>query len=108
MVGIFIDIISLQSLFIELFKYFLSHRKSKNDISKLIFKSGDFQMSPYAEYPKNPRSQEWGREAIEMHENGSTKNLLQMTDVYYSVCIPVPRAALGSYLLREEKEFCFA
>lgn len=41
-------------------------------------------MSPYAEYPKNPRSQEWGREAIEMHENGSTKNLLQMTDVYYS------------------------
>ncbi|XP_044525095.1 protein HEG homolog 1 [Gracilinanus agilis] len=59
-------------------------RKNKNDISKLIFKSGDFQMSPYAEYPKNPRTQEWGREAIEMHENGSTKNLLQMTDVYYS------------------------
>ncbi|XP_032486018.1 protein HEG homolog 1 isoform X4 [Phocoena sinus] len=59
-------------------------RKNKNDISKLIFKKGDFQMSPYAEYPKNPRSQEWGREAIEMHENGSTKNLLQMTDVYYS------------------------
>ncbi|KAK1343974.1 hypothetical protein QTO34_014531 [Cnephaeus nilssonii] len=59
-------------------------RRNKNDISKLIFKSGDFQMSPYAEYPKNPRSQEWGREAIEMHENGSTKNLLQMTDVYYS------------------------
>ncbi|KAM9582983.1 protein HEG homolog 1 [Trichechus inunguis] len=59
-------------------------RKNKNDISKLIFKSGDFQMSPYAEYSKNPRSQEWGREAIEMHENGSTKNLLQMTDVYYS------------------------
>ncbi|KAK2502809.1 hypothetical protein MC885_019080 [Smutsia gigantea] len=59
-------------------------RKNKNDISKLIFKSGDFQMSPYAEYPKNPRSQEWGREAIEMHENGSTKNLLQMTDVCYS------------------------
>uniref|UniRef100_A0A8C8ZKV5 Protein HEG homolog 1 n=1 Tax=Prolemur simus TaxID=1328070 RepID=A0A8C8ZKV5_PROSS len=59
-------------------------RKNKNDISKLIFKSGDFQMSPYAEYPKNPRSQDWGREAIEMHENGSTKNLLQMTDVYYS------------------------
>lgn len=50
-------------------------------------------MSPYAEYPKNPRSQEWGREAIEMHENGSTKNLLQMTDVYYSVRIAVPRAA---------------
>ncbi|XP_075412421.1 protein HEG homolog 1 isoform X1 [Tenrec ecaudatus] len=60
-------------------------RKSKNDISKLIFKSGDFQMSPYAEYPKNPRSQEWGREAIEMHENGSTKNLLQMPDAYYSI-----------------------
>ncbi|EPY73049.1 protein HEG 1-like protein [Camelus ferus] len=59
-------------------------RKNKNDISKLIFKSGDFQMSPYAEYPKNPRSQEWGREAVEMHENGSTKNLLQMTDVYHS------------------------
>lgn len=50
-------------------------------------------MSPYAEYPKNPRSQEWGREAIEMHENGSTKNLLQMTDVYYSVRISVPGAA---------------
>uniref|UniRef100_A0A4W2D3S4 Heart development protein with EGF like domains 1 n=1 Tax=Bos indicus x Bos taurus TaxID=30522 RepID=A0A4W2D3S4_BOBOX len=64
--------------------FFLPCRKNKNDISKLIFKSGDFQMSPYAEYPKNPRSQEWGREAIEMHENGSTKNLLQMTDVYYS------------------------
>ncbi|XP_074857028.1 protein HEG homolog 1 isoform X2 [Carettochelys insculpta] len=59
-------------------------QKNKNDISKLIFKSGDFQMSPYAEYPKNPRTQEWGREAIEMQENGSTKNLLQMTDVYYS------------------------
>jgi hypothetical protein len=42
-------------------------------------------MSPYTDVPKNPRSQEWGREAIEMHENGSTKNLLQMTDVYYSV-----------------------
>ncbi|XP_010120484.1 PREDICTED: protein HEG homolog 1 [Chlamydotis macqueenii] len=59
-------------------------RKNKNDISKLIFKSGDFQMSPYAEHPKNPRAQEWGRETIEMQENGSTKNLLQMTDVYYS------------------------
>uniref|UniRef100_A0A8D0HG31 Heart development protein with EGF like domains 1 n=1 Tax=Sphenodon punctatus TaxID=8508 RepID=A0A8D0HG31_SPHPU len=58
-------------------------RKTKNDISKLIFKSGDFQMSPYAEYPKTPRAQEWGRETIEMQENGSTKNLLQMTDVYY-------------------------
>ncbi|KAM5151898.1 LOW QUALITY PROTEIN: protein HEG homolog 1 [Mantella aurantiaca] len=59
-------------------------RKSKHDISKLIFKSGDFQMSPYAEYPKAQRSNEWGRETIEMQENGSTKNLLQMTDVYYS------------------------
>ncbi|XP_040214262.1 protein HEG homolog 1 isoform X2 [Rana temporaria] len=58
-------------------------RKSKHDISKLIFKSGDFQMSPYAEYPKTPRSSDWGRETIEMQENGSTKNLLQMTDVYY-------------------------
>ncbi|XP_073503634.1 protein HEG homolog 1 [Phyllobates terribilis] len=59
-------------------------RKSKHDISKLIFKSGDFQMSPYAEYPKTSRSSEWGRETIEMQENGSTKNLLQMTDIYYS------------------------
>ncbi|XP_013914607.1 PREDICTED: protein HEG homolog 1 isoform X1 [Thamnophis sirtalis] len=58
-------------------------QKNKNDISKLIFKSGDFQMSPYAEYPKNPRVQDWSRETIEMQENGSTKNLLQMTDVYY-------------------------
>uniref|UniRef100_A0A8C5PLX9 Uncharacterized protein n=1 Tax=Leptobrachium leishanense TaxID=445787 RepID=A0A8C5PLX9_9ANUR len=59
-------------------------RKSKNDISKLIFKSGELQMSPYAEYAKSPRSSDWGRETIEMQENGSTKNLLQMTDVYYS------------------------
>ncbi|XP_078084319.1 protein HEG [Mustelus asterias] len=60
-------------------------RKDKNDIGKLIFKSGDFQRSPYAEFPKNPRiSVEWGRETIELQENGSTKNLLQMTDVYYS------------------------
>ncbi|XP_062312995.1 protein HEG isoform X2 [Osmerus eperlanus] len=61
-------------------------KKDKNDINKIIFKSGDFQMSPYAEFPKsNPRvSMEWGREAIEMQENGSTKNLLQMTDIYYS------------------------
>ncbi|KAJ7345870.1 hypothetical protein JRQ81_001820 [Phrynocephalus forsythii] len=58
-------------------------QKNKNDISKFIFKSGDFQMSPYAEYPKNLRAQDWGRETIEMQENGSTKNLLQMTDVYY-------------------------
>ncbi|XP_018094145.1 protein HEG homolog 1 isoform X2 [Xenopus laevis] len=60
-------------------------RKNKNDINKLIFKSGEFQMSPYAEYGKSPRSSDWGRETIEMQENGSTKNLLQMTDVYYSV-----------------------
>ncbi|XP_046869760.1 uncharacterized protein LOC124462201 isoform X2 [Hypomesus transpacificus] len=61
-------------------------KKDKNDINKIIFRSGDFQMSPYAEFPKsNPRvSTEWGREAIEMQENGSTKNLLQMTDIYYS------------------------
>ncbi|KAK1165817.1 protein HEG [Acipenser oxyrinchus oxyrinchus] len=64
-------------------------RKDKNDISKLIFKSGEFQMSPYAEHPKSNRiSVEWGRETIEMQENGSTKNLLQMTDIYYS---PGPR-----------------
>lgn len=43
-------------------------------------------MSPYAEFPKSNRvSMEWGRETIEMQENGSTKNLLQMTDIYYSV-----------------------
>uniref|UniRef100_A0A4W5MKK0 Heart development protein with EGF-like domains 1 n=1 Tax=Hucho hucho TaxID=62062 RepID=A0A4W5MKK0_9TELE len=60
-------------------------KKDKNDINKIIFKSGDFQMSPYAEFPKSNRvSMEWGREAIEMQENGSTKNLLQMTDIYYS------------------------
>lgn len=45
-------------------------------------------MSPYAEFPKSNRvSMEWGRETIEMQENGSTKNLLQMTDIYYSVCV---------------------
>lgn len=43
-------------------------------------------MSPYADFPKSNRtSMEWGREAIEMQENGSTKNLLQMSDIYYSV-----------------------
>lgn len=43
-------------------------------------------MSPYADFPKcNRVSMEWGRETIEMQENGSTKNLLQMTDIYYSV-----------------------
>lgn len=72
-------------LYVFIFLHSFVNRKNKNDISKLIFKSGDFQMSPYAEYPKNPRTQEWGRETIEMQENGSTKNLLQMTDVYYSV-----------------------
>ncbi|KAI4873049.1 hypothetical protein NFI96_025472 [Prochilodus magdalenae] len=60
-------------------------RKDKNDINKIIFKSGDLQMSPYADFPKSSRvSMEWGRETIEMQENGSTKNLLQMTDIYYS------------------------
>ncbi|KAJ8012927.1 hypothetical protein DPEC_G00047970 [Dallia pectoralis] len=60
-------------------------KKDKNDINKIIFKSGDFQMSPYGEFPKSNRvSTEWGRETIEMQENGSTKNLLQMTDIYYS------------------------
>lgn len=64
----------------------LHDRKDKNDINKIIFKSGDMQMSPYADFPKNNRiSMEWGRETIEMQENGSTKNLLQMTDIYYSV-----------------------
>lgn len=43
-------------------------------------------MSPYADFPKSNRtSLEWGRETIEMQENGSTKNLLQMSDIYYSV-----------------------
>ncbi|XP_034740853.1 protein HEG isoform X2 [Etheostoma cragini] len=60
-------------------------KKDKNDINKIIFKSGDMQMSPYADFAKNNRiSTEWGRETIEMQENGSTKNLLQMTDIYYS------------------------
>ncbi|XP_059356380.1 protein HEG-like isoform X2 [Carassius carassius] len=60
-------------------------KKDKNDINKIIFKSGDLQMSPYSEFPKSNRvSMEWGRETIEMQENGSTKNLLQMTDIYYS------------------------
>lgn len=60
-------------------------KRDKNDINKIIFKSGDLQMSPYADFPKNNRiSTEWGRETIEMQENGSTKNLLQMTDIYYS------------------------
>ncbi|XP_042283264.1 protein HEG [Thunnus maccoyii] len=60
-------------------------KRDKNDINKIIFKSGDLQMSPYADFPKNNRiSMEWGRETIEMQENGSTKNLLQMTDIYYS------------------------
>ncbi|KAM8858353.1 protein HEG isoform 2-T2 [Synchiropus picturatus] len=60
-------------------------KKDKNDINKIIFKSGDMQMSPYTDFPKSNRiSMEWGRETIEMQENGSTKNLLQMTDIYYS------------------------
>ncbi|XP_030066421.1 protein HEG homolog 1 isoform X2 [Microcaecilia unicolor] len=65
-------------------------RKNKNDISKLIFKSGDFQMSPYTEYSKNPRSSEWSRETIEMQENGSMKNLLQMPNMYYSPAVRNP------------------
>lgn len=60
-------------------------KRDKNDLNKIIFKSGDLQMSPYADFPKTNRiSMEWGRETIEMQENGSTKNLLQMTDIYYS------------------------
>ncbi|KAK7939626.1 hypothetical protein WMY93_002952 [Mugilogobius chulae] len=60
-------------------------KRDKNDINKIIFKSGDLQMSPYADFPKTNRiSMEWGRETIEMQENGSTKNLLQMSDIYYS------------------------
>ncbi|XP_057708851.1 protein HEG-like [Corythoichthys intestinalis] len=60
-------------------------KREKNDLNKIIFKSGDLQMSPYTDFPKNNRiSMEWGRETIEMQENGSTKNLLQMTDIYYS------------------------
>ncbi|XP_077584870.1 protein HEG [Stigmatopora nigra] len=60
-------------------------KKDKNDLNKIIFKSGDMQMSPYTDFPKSNRiSMEWGRETIEMQENGSTKNLLQMTDIYYS------------------------
>ncbi|XP_023806488.1 protein HEG homolog 1 [Oryzias latipes] len=60
-------------------------KRDKNDINKIIFRSGDMQMSPYADFQKNSRiSMEWGRETIEMQENGSTKNLLQMTDIYYS------------------------
>lgn len=66
--------------------FFLFSRKGKNDLSKIIFKSGDLQMSPYADFPRSNRtSLEWGRETIEMQENGSTKNLLQMSDIYYSV-----------------------
>ncbi|CAL8388327.1 unnamed protein product [Gadus morhua 'NCC'] len=58
-------------------------KKDKNDINKIIFKSGD--LSPFTDFPKGNRvSMEWGRETIEMQENGSTKNLLQMTDIYYS------------------------
>nr|XP_046219278.1 protein HEG [Oncorhynchus gorbuscha] len=60
-------------------------KKDKNDINKIIFKSGDFQMSPCPEFPKMNRvSMEWRRESIELQQNGSTKNLLQMTDIYYS------------------------
>ncbi|KAJ3591845.1 hypothetical protein NHX12_006976 [Muraenolepis orangiensis] len=58
-------------------------KKDKNDINKIIFKSGD--LSAYTDFPKANRvSMEWGRETIEMQDNGSTKNLLQMADIYYS------------------------
>ncbi|XP_015257762.1 PREDICTED: protein HEG homolog 1 [Cyprinodon variegatus] len=59
------------------------YKHNPEDVSCLG--NGDMQMSPYADFPKNNRiSMEWGRETIEMQENGSTKNLLQMTDIYYS------------------------
>ncbi|TMS06653.1 Protein HEG [Larimichthys crocea] len=73
-------------------------KKDKNDINKIIFKSGDLQMSPYADFAKNNRiSMEWGRETIEMQENGSTKNLLQMTDIYYSRHIKSMAQGGGSF-----------
>ncbi|XP_070694782.1 protein HEG [Pempheris klunzingeri] len=63
-------------------------KKDKNDINKIIFKSGDLQMSPYPDFPQsNRKSTDWGRETIEMQENGSTKNLLQMSDIYYSAAL---------------------
>lgn len=56
-------------------------------------------MSPYADFPKSNRtSMEWGREAIEMQENGSTKNLLQMSDIYYSV--------RRSFVVGVDKQIC--
>ncbi|CAI9604817.1 unnamed protein product [Staurois parvus] len=48
-------------------------RKSKHDISKLIFKSGDFQMSPYAEYPKAQRSSDWGRRPSRCRRTGAPR-----------------------------------
>ncbi|KAG7268824.1 hypothetical protein CRUP_032574, partial [Coryphaenoides rupestris] len=64
-------------------------KKDKNDINKMIFKSGE--LSPYTDFPKANRvSMEWGRETIEMQENGSTKNLLQMSDIYYSPALRNP------------------
>uniref|UniRef100_A0A8C9UAW5 Uncharacterized protein n=1 Tax=Scleropages formosus TaxID=113540 RepID=A0A8C9UAW5_SCLFO len=66
-------------------------RKDKNDINKMIFKSGDFQMSSYTDFPKSSSvSMEWGRETLELQDNGSTKNLLQMTDIYYPVSLRNP------------------
>lgn len=56
-------------------------------------------MSPYADFPKTNRtSLEWGRETIEMQENGSTKNLLQMSDIYYSV-----RRSFVAHLKKKKK-----
>ncbi|XP_018582078.1 protein HEG isoform X2 [Scleropages formosus] len=66
-------------------------RKDKNDINKMIFKSGDFQMSSYTDFPKSSSvSMEWGRETLELQDNGSTKNLLQMTDIYYPAALRNP------------------
>lgn len=57
-------------------------------------------MSPYADFPKTNRtSLEWGRETIEMQENGSTKNLLQMSDIYYSV-----RRSFVAHLKKKKKK----
>ncbi|KAL4618098.1 protein HEG-like isoform X2 [Arapaima gigas] len=67
------------------------YRKDKNDINKMIFKSADFQLSSYTEFSKSSCvSMEWGRETLELQENGSTKNLLQMTDIYYPAALRNP------------------
>uniref|UniRef100_A0A6I8N4S0 Uncharacterized protein n=1 Tax=Ornithorhynchus anatinus TaxID=9258 RepID=A0A6I8N4S0_ORNAN len=59
-------------------------RKSRNDVSKLFVKSSEYPLCPYTERAEAARVPPWGREAFEMHEGGSTKSLLNMTDVYYS------------------------